>query len=113
MPSSLANSGIAPAFWIARALQDSSSGMPSGLTLRRIDVSTVKVDDLFPERRVLSAVRASEVIATTLAAISALTRVDMSGGRATRSSASFTFFDVDGGFELLGPLRAQDARVAP
>jgi len=93
IPSSFANSGIAPAVWMATALHDSSFGMPRGLTLRRIEVSTVNSTISFQSVGSVSALRDSEVMATTFAAISALTRVDMSGGRATSVSASFTFFD--------------------
>ena len=107
MPSNFANSGMAPALWIATALHDSSLGMPWGLTLRRMEVSTVNSTISFQSVGSASALRASEVIATTLAAISALTRVDMSGGRATSARASFTFFDSTAASSFVVPLRSQ------
>ena len=88
MPSNLASSGIAPAFFTANARHSSPSGIATGFTLRRIDVSaaSVTISHHFAGSR--SAVRAAETSATTRVAISALTRVDMSGGRATNCSAS-------------------------
>ena len=62
--------------------------------LRRIEVSTANVTISFQAAASRSAVKVSEVMVITFAAISALTRVDMSGGRATKRSVSATFLEL-------------------